>query len=89
MELGGVGWGGWVWVKRDSGHCSHWKVDLGLHLVPPHPLRATSEVHHGKGQVEAGVCCPSKQQRNCRGRGGEGRGGEGRGTPMYITQWLQ
>ena len=69
-----VGWGGgwrnWVKMKMDV-RGPHWKVDVRLYLVPLHPFGAASEVHHGKGQVEADVGHPNKQQRNCR----EGEGG--------------
>ena len=91
-------WGGWdegiVWEWRECVakrrllvHCPHWKVDFRLHLVSLHPRRATSEVHHGKGQVEANVGYPSKQQRNWSG----GKGGEqkGRGILTSSPPWLQ
>ena len=81
-----VGWwdGGSVWQRQLLVHCPHWKVDFWLHLVSLHPRRATSEVHHGKGQIEANVGYPSKQQRNWSG--GKGRG---RGIPTSSPPWLQ
>ena len=81
---GVVGWRECVAKRQLLVHCPHWKVDLRLHLVSLHPRRATSEVHHGKGQIEANVGYPSKQQRNWSG--GKGRG---RGIPTSSPPWLQ